>query len=79
MQYSFAFNFLWLFILFVYNTNHYNVLEETQNSFDSSDDKDFIMTVTEGEDSNFKLVDRGKNLLLHKYSIESIAFKVWIL
>ncbi|KAH7854332.1 hypothetical protein Vadar_012624 [Vaccinium darrowii] len=44
-------------LLFVYDTNHYDVLEVNHNSFDSCDDKNFIMNVTEGEDSLFKLTE----------------------
>lgn len=52
MQYS----FLWLFVEFVYDTNHYDVLEVT-NSYDSCNEKNFLMNVIEGEDSDFKLAE----------------------
>ncbi|KAH7854503.1 hypothetical protein Vadar_014569 [Vaccinium darrowii] len=45
-------------LLFVnYDANHYDVLEVNHNNFDSCDDKNFIMNVTEGEDSLFNLTE----------------------
>ncbi|KAF7148228.1 hypothetical protein RHSIM_Rhsim03G0037700 [Rhododendron simsii] len=44
-------------LLFVYDANHYNVLEVGQTGYDSCNEKNLLMNVTDGEDGVFRLFE----------------------